>query len=152
MAPAIPTYADLVLSQEFKFLASTDLDRQALINEFLNNAAQQVNATWQGKLYGRSVALLAVHRLVLRDRLLQSATQSQGTASVANAFLMPGVGTVQSLSGGHGSSSVSFATTKAGKEGEADYYGQTPFGIEYYSLRRRPMGAMVSSAQSRCGC
>jgi hypothetical protein len=152
MAPAIPTYADLILSQEFKFLVTTDLDRQALINEFLNNAALQVNSVWQGSLYGRSVALLAVHRLVLRDRLLQSATQAQGTTSAANAFLMPGVGTVQSLSGSHGSSSVSFAPIKAGKEGEADYYGQTPFGIEYYSLRRRPVGAMVSSAQSRCGC
>jgi hypothetical protein len=147
----VPTYADLILSQEFKFLATTDLDRQALINEFLDNAAMQVSATWQGKLYGRSVALLAIHRLVLRDRALNTAAPA-GATSAANSFLMPSVGAVQSLSGSHGSSSVSFAPTKAGKGGEADYYGQTPFGIEYYSLRRTPMGAMVSSASSRCGC
>lgn len=147
---AIPTYADLILAQEFLFLATTDLNRQALINEFLVNAALQVNAYWAGSRYGRMVALLAVHRLVLRDRA-QSEAQSSGVTNPADLFLMPSLGSVSSISGSHGSSSVSLAPVKAGVEGEADYYAQTPFGIEYYSLRRRPLG-FVSAAQSRCGC
>lgn len=145
----VPTYADLILAQEFSFLASSDPNRQALINEFLVNAAAQVNAAWAGSRYGRMVALLAVHRLVLRDRA-QSEAQSSGMSNPADLFLMPSLGPVSSISGSHGSSSVSLTSVKAGKEGEADYYAQTPFGIEYFSLRRRPLG-FVSATLSRCG-
>jgi hypothetical protein len=147
---AIPTYADLILSQEFQFLSTTDLNRQALINEFLVNASYEVNEDWAGSRYGRMVALMAVHRLVLRDRL-NAQSQASGSTNPADLFLMPSLGSVNSISGSHGSSSISLLPTKAGKDGEADYWGQTAFGIEYYGLRRRPIG-FVSAYQSRCGC
>jgi hypothetical protein len=146
----IPAYADLILSQEFSFLTTSDLNRQALINEFLVNASFEVNADWAGSRYGRMVALLAIHRLVLRDRL-SAQSQDAGAINPADLFLMPSLGSVSSISGSHGSSSVSLQPIKAGKEGEADYYGQTSFGVEYYGLRRRPIG-FVSAHQSRCGC
>lgn len=146
----VPTYADLILAQEFSFLVSSEPNRQALINEFLVNAAAQVNAAWAGSRYGRMVALLAVHRLVLRDRA-QTQAQQSGMVNPADAFLMPAMGSIQSISGSHGSSSISLAPNKAGKDGEADYYGQTEFGIEYFRLRRRPIG-FVSATPNRCRC
>ena len=144
----IPTYADLVLAQEFNFLVTTDLNRQALINEFLVNAATQVNAKWEGSRYGRQVALLGIHRLVLRDRLQVQATEA-GSVNPADLFLQPSMGSISSISGSHGSSSVSLAPIKAGKEGEADYYAQTPFGLEYYGSRRKPIGFVSASSCCR---
>lgn len=145
-----PTYAELIATQEFAFLASTDVNRQALITEFLSNAAAQVNQSWAGSRHGRMVALLAVHRLVLRDRQALEA-QSSGVANSADMFLSPPMGSINSVSGSHGSSSVSLAPIKAGKEGRADYYAQTPFGLEYYELLgRKPIGFV--SRTMRCGC
>jgi hypothetical protein len=147
----IPTYTDLIQAQEFKFLASTDGDRIALINEFLVNAARQVSPKVYGSIYGRRVALLAVHRLILRDRAAQTEAEAGAELDPELAFRMPAFGAVSSISGSHGSSSVSFQVPKAGKDGETEYYGQTEFGLEYYSTRRTPTG-FVSAAQSFCGC
>jgi hypothetical protein len=54
MSLPIPTYADLVQAQEFKFLITTESDRIALINEFLVNAARQVSPKVYGEIYDPS--------------------------------------------------------------------------------------------------
>jgi hypothetical protein len=148
MSLPIPTYADLVQAQEFKFLITTESDRIGLINEYLVNASRQVSPKVYGSLYGRRVALLAIHRLILKDR--EGAAEAIG-ADPETAFRMPALGSVNSISGSHGSSSVSFQVPKAGKEGEAEYYGQTWAGIEFYETRRTPTG-FVSATPSYCEC
>jgi hypothetical protein len=88
-----------------------------------------------------------IHRLILRDR---AAAESEAI-DPEMAFRMPSMGGVSSISGSHGSSSVSFSVPKAGKEGEAEYYGQTWAGIEFYETRRTPTG-FVSATPSYCEC
>lgn len=85
-----------------------------------------------GTCYGEAVETLAAHKLALSQGR-QAGAQSNGAGNVQ----IQAQGAVVSASAD--GLSVSFATTKAATSGSnrEAYLSQTPYGVEYLSLRSR---------------
>jgi hypothetical protein len=132
------TYSAFVAVPKFKGFTTANLDDQALLDQLLAEAEQDINEDYYGSKTARCIMLLAAHRFEVSPSTSAAiaASASGGSANLG------AVGQLTSISVSHGSNSASFAPT-TGKTRE-EYLSQTSWGQELIEIQRTlPVIGMV---------
>lgn len=125
------TYANFVAVPKFKGFETTVLADQALLDQLLDEAEQDINEEYYGSKTARSIMLLAAHRFELSPATsvaIAARSGSGGGASLSHA------GQLTSISVSHGSNSASF-TPYTGRSKE-EYLSGTLWGQELLEIQR----------------
>ncbi len=118
----------------FPELAGNAGNLDARINFYLADTIAELSVAAWGDRYAKAVELLSAHRLALAmQRSADAQTDGAGNVTVAQQ------GTIQSASAD--GLSVSFAGKQSQTSGTVveEDYSQTPYGVEYMTLRARTL-------------
>lgn len=124
------SYDNFFGTPKFKGFETYDPDAQALIEQMLDEAEQDINESYYLSKAVRAIMLLAAHKYELSParRALVAAGQSAVDSKLASA------GALSSISISHGSNSASFTPYTAKSRDE--YLALTPWGQELRELER----------------
>lgn len=128
------SYANFIAMPKFRGFESSETDVQELIDQYLDEAEQDINEDYYGSKTVRAIMLLAAHKYELSPaKAMQAALLEGKNPSPINAKLAV-TGALSSISVSHGSNSASFAPmTGMTKE---EYLVQTPWGQELLQIMR----------------
>jgi hypothetical protein len=125
------SYDNFVGTPKFKGFETFDEDAQALIEQMLDEAEQDINEDYYLTKTVRAIMLLAAHKYELSPAKISIEALAAGKTADTR---LSGVGVLSSISVSHGSNSASFTPYKG--EGRKEYLSRTAWGQELLEIQR----------------